>query len=176
MINDCCLTASEAKELFHYSAETGELIWKKSLNPRGPVGAVAGTMNDQGYIIIGVHGRLFRAHRIVYLMLTGSWPTHQVDHENGVRHDNREDNIRDTTCGGNNKNRALACDSISGHAGVNWDASRSKWMARIKVDGVQVYLGRFSNKKHAVRARVAAERKHGFHPNHGLRQSVRGER
>ena len=37
----------------------------------------------------------------------------------------------------------------------------------IKVNRKDIYLGRFDKFEDAVAARKKAERKHGFHPNHG---------
>jgi hypothetical protein len=57
--------------------------------------------------------------------------------------------------------------NTSGRTGVTWDKNHNKWMAKIKVDQKTVNLGRFSDFNDAVKAREAAEEKHGFSQRHG---------
>lgn len=42
--------------------------------------------------------------------------------------------------------------SSSKYKGVTWDKSRSKWVSHIRVDGKQIYLGRFDNEDDAAKA------------------------
>ena len=45
----------------------------------------------------------------------------------------------------------------SGVKGVRWDESRQKWQAYIQVQGQKKYLGRYTKKEDAVKARQVAE-------------------
>ena len=51
--------------------------------------------------------------------------------------------------------------------GVHWYKRYKKWRAFIRNKGKQVHLGYFDNVSDAVNARVEAEKKHNYHPNHG---------
>lgn len=45
----------------------------------------------------------------------------------------------------------------SGHKGVHWDESRSRWFAKININGTSLFLGRFKDFNDAVEARGKAE-------------------
>ena len=51
--------------------------------------------------------------------------------------------------------------------GVYYDKARRKYRAQIKVDGVNINLGRFVTLGEAVEVRKAAEVKYKFNANHG---------
>jgi hypothetical protein len=48
-------------------------------------------------------------------------------------------------------------NNTSGHVGVWWNKSANRWVARIKVSGKQIYLGKFKEYEDAVKARELAE-------------------
>ncbi|MBT8152725.1 HNH endonuclease [Epibacterium ulvae] len=90
-----------------------------------------------------------------------------VDHKNGDGLDNRRKNIRLVTAGDNMRNRRLNANNRSGVSGVCWDKGTRKWQAQIKVEGHMIYLGQFGELDDAIATRLAAEKEHGFHKNHG---------
>jgi len=106
------------------------------------------------------------AHRVIFAMANGWWPSGQIDHINGIRHDNRAINLRDVSRSENMKN-AASRKNTSGVMGVYWDSGRSKWAAHIAAPGVKRSLGRFDNIEDAIIARKMAEIQYGFHENHG---------
>jgi len=91
----------------------------------------------------------------------------QIDHINGDRCDNRLLNLRVVSPQVNAMNRSNRSDNTSGCLGVCWHPSTQKWRARIKVMGKQKSLGLFAEKIDAICARKDAEKKYGFHRNHG---------
>jgi hypothetical protein len=171
------LTQAILRELIDYDPETGVLTYR----PRGRewfksdrsckvwnirfAGKVAGGNCGYGYLKVGLDGRLIRAHRLIWLWMTGEWPENQIDHINHVRDDNRWANLRSVTQQENLKNRTVTRANTSGIPGVRRE--NKKWRAFIGVAGRLHYLGIFSEKDHAIAARHAAETKYGFHPNHG---------
>lgn len=159
------LTAKRARELLSYDPETGILRWRVR---RGPAraGTVTGCDDGKGYLVVGVGGRIYRAHRLAWLIRTGRWP-HEIDHINGVRDDNRWCNLREVVRQENGRNQRFRCTNTSGHIGVYWNKQCAKWQAYITVSGQANYLGVFDEIDEAVAARKAAEREHGFHENHG---------
>ena len=68
------LTVERLREALHYDPETGVFTW---LVDRGGVrkGSVAGCVNkakNQGYRLIGLGGRLYRAHLLAWLYTYGA--------------------------------------------------------------------------------------------------------
>lgn len=55
-----------------------------------------GSFDKDGYLIIKVKGRQFKAHRIVWLLTYGDFPKSELDHINRVRTDNRIENLRES--------------------------------------------------------------------------------
>lgn len=72
-------------------------------------------------------------------------PGMEVDHINGNIFDNRKANLRICTHQQNNWNKPTRRDSKTGLKGVNFDEARGKYQARIKINGKQLFLGRFSS-------------------------------
>ena len=90
-----------------------------------------------------------------------------IDHINGVKTDNRINNLRLVTRSINLQNASMRCHNTSGFNGVSWHKSTKKWRAQIRVDGKSIHLGVFSNKKDAIAARIKANIKYGFSERHG---------
>jgi hypothetical protein len=77
-----------------------------------------------------------------------------ADHANGNGLDNRDRNLRKASAAQQVANQGLRSDNTSGYRGVVWN--KGKWLARLKVDGKQRYLGRFDTPEAAARAWNAA--------------------
>lgn len=137
-------TQEELHRLFDYNPDTGVLTWKKKRGCKA-AGQAAGTRHTHGYRVIQVAGKRAYAHRLVWCYVTGEWPSLEIDHVNRVKDDNRILNLRESTRQQNQWNLPRRRDNTSGAVGVSWDASRSKWSARISVDGRTQHLGRFTD-------------------------------
>lgn len=55
-----------------------------------------GSLDKDGYIIIKVKGKQFKAHRIIWLLNYGNFPKTELDHINRKRTDNRIENLRES--------------------------------------------------------------------------------
>lgn len=155
------LASHELKRLLHYDPETGVFTRRVTTAPhRGRAGDVAGMTNDQGYRVIAVHSKQYRAHRLAWLYMTGEWPTGEVDHKNGVRDDNRWDNLRDvpTTINAQNKRRAMS-NNKTGLLGASWSEREQKFVARIKVGHKYRSLGQHDTAEAAHAVYVEAKRR-----------------
>lgn len=115
------------------------------------------------------HGAIFGvdalAHRVAWKIETGEEPD-QIDHIDGDRANNRFSNLRGVSSLENNRNAARHVDNISGHTGVR-ETKSGKWQAYITVDYREVMLGTYIEIDDAMAVRKDAERKYGFHENHG---------
>lgn len=172
--------AEYVRECLDYDPETGVLTWKQrpvSHFEGSPTraaehlcaiwnaryaGAPAGSVYVVGYLVVKVDDRPYLAHRLAWTLVTGAWPTQQIDHINRVRHDNRWVNLREVTHSENNQNQRMSRSNTSGHTGVYWHALTSKWRASIGLNNRQIHIGLFETLEEAVAARTAAKLK--YHP------------
>ena len=80
-----------------------------------------------------------------------------VDHINHNQLDNRKCNLRLVFDYENMWNQKVAKNNTSGVTGVYFDKNSNKWLALICVNGMNKYLGRYSNFEEAKKARKQAE-------------------
>jgi len=174
-------------KLLRYEPETGKLFWLprplEMFSDHG-IGAELNCRNwnrryanreafpcaspkgAKGYVQAQIFRGKYQAHRIIWKMVTGEEPD-QIDHISGIRADNRFSNLRAVSCAENKRNLGIDKRNKSGCTGVLWHKAAGKWWASIQKDGQRHNLGLYENLENAVRARKAAERRLGFHPNHG---------
>lgn len=167
--NKTHLSAEFVRSVLTYDPETGFFRWRrrsdrpKRWNTRY-AGSVAGQMSS-GYRCIQLESTCgaYRACRLAWLYMTGEWPADQIDHINGVRWDDRWENLRAADNSQNNANRGAQRNNQScGVRGVSFHALTGKWAARIKAKGVPYYLGLFPTVEEAAAAYAeAARRLHG---------------
>lgn len=146
------------REVLDYDPNTGLLHWKVRTAHRIQVGDLAGCWSSvHGYVLIGLRGRVYPAHRLAWFHYYGAWPSELLDHRNGVRSDNRIGNLREVSDAGNSQNRGMDRRNKSGFPGVSWDSQRGLWFASIAVGGKTRALGRHKTKEEAYRAYLAAK-------------------
>lgn len=172
------ITYEMARELVHYDPETGIVTWMPRPRERFASdlsfasfkatceGRPVGHISNTGYLATRLEQKMCLVHRLAWLWMTGEWPD-TIDHINHDQADNRWCNLRNVTVAENAKNGRLAKNNSSGVSGVSYSARDRRWMATIKANGRANHLGCFKTKSDAVRARKDAERRFGFHPNHG---------
>ena len=103
----------------NYDPDTGVFVWKAAFG-KAKIGAVAGTPSAKGYLVIGVQGRRFLAHRLAWMFVFGAMPNGQLDHIDGNPANNRIANLREATNSQNHGNRGPSRASTSGVKGVYW--------------------------------------------------------
>lgn len=137
------LTAETLRDILDYDPHTGVFTWLVKVGKKTRVGAAAGTVRPNGYCQICISYRLYLAHRLAWLWMTGEWPQNVIDHINLNGCDNRWNNLRLATISQNGANIRAPSHNTSGTKGVHWDNKRRKWIAQIKVNRKLIFLGRF---------------------------------
>ncbi len=134
-----------AQELFSYDPETGVLRW---LVHRGRVtaGSVAGTLDEKGYSRVTIDGCRYRAHCIIWLLMTGEWPPRGIDHEDTDESNNKWINLRLA----NKSQNAMNYTKESGTRGISFHKVLKVWQAYIKRLSKRKHLGCFADKQDAL--------------------------
>lgn len=92
------------------------------------------------YAATSVNGRHLYMHRLIL----GN-PSERVDHRDGDGLNNRRANLRTCSHAQNMANARLPERNQSGFRGVNWFPRDGVWVARIKFERRNRYLGRFDD-------------------------------
>lgn len=167
------------KECFEYDQFTGALVWKErppkhfdsietmnKWNGRFP-GKHAGRIHPEGYRRIMVDSQIFRAHRIIWKLVTGNDPAMGIDHRNENKSDNRWENLREASETQNKCNKGAQRDNSTGLKGVYFHKGRRKFTAEICMHGKKERLGYFDLAHDAHQAyTLAANRLHQDFANH----------
>lgn len=137
------------KELFEY--KDGQLIRRITTHYNSVAGDIAGSKTKTGYKIVSVKGKQYYIHRLVWIYHNGDIPKGiEIDHINGVRDDNRIENLRLVTHQENQFN-------LSKVKGYYKDSRRNKWYAKICINKKSKWLGYFDNMKDAKNAYLKAK-------------------
>jgi hypothetical protein len=161
-------TLSLFKEYLDYCPDTGIFFWKKSPVSWIPIGTEAGATTSNGYRVLSIKRQKYLSHRVAWFFITGEYPTKQIDHINHNRSDNSQCNLRLVTESENKRNQRLRADNKSGVCGVVWDKNSNSWKAQLRIDNVNMHLGRSKSFFEACCLRKSAELKYNFHENHGV--------
>lgn len=157
------LTQAELKSWLSYDPFTGIFVWVKKPNRRISIGSTAGSISttgrEVGRVYISINKKLYGAHRLAWMYMTGSNPKNQVDHINGNPSDNRFENLRDVPPVVNSQNlRKAGKLSSTGLLGAQKDSRRGGFVSAIKVKKKAIYLGSFDTAEAAHAAYVEAKR------------------
>ena len=158
MKSDYKITAKKLRELIEYDPISGQFIWRVSRKGGGTkAGYPAGRVRaHDGYIRLGINGARHFAHRLAWLYVYGEFPRNQIDHIDGIRHNNSIQNLREATGTQNLGNMSRPSHNSSGFKGVSWHKGAGKWRAYIKNKGRAIHLGHFDDAKLAHAAYLKA--------------------
>ncbi len=112
----------------------------------------ASRQSNTFYAVRSEHGRQIRMHRAVL----NAPPDLVVDHINHDGRDNTKRNLRSCTKAQNACNQRPQQGCSSAFIGVGRLKGTTKWYARIRDHGHQLWLGTFDDERAAARARDAA--------------------
>lgn len=158
----CGVFKWKERPLGHFATKRACSVWNSRFKNTSP-----GCIDAEGYSTFAVSGILLKAHRVAWILITKNWPEHDIDHINGIRHDNSFCNLRAVSRKENSQNQKKRQTNTSGCMGVTRRGSAEKWRVRISFNGKDIHIGDYGSLEEAVTARKQAEITYGYHENHG---------
>lgn len=142
------LSQEQLKVYLTYCPDTGLFTKNRYKDPRGRFwgGYKIGAKNVSGYIFITINKKQYLGHRLAWFYMTGEWPESQIDHINGVRTDNKIENLRKCSPMQNRHNVGITKTNKSGFKGVSWNKDIRKWTASVSINNKTKVLGYFYDK------------------------------
>ena len=150
---------------FVYDSETGLIAMRNE--PKKAIGAARASRGGNRYIRIKVFRTHIAAHRLAWRLITGSWPSGEIDHVDGNTLNNKRENIRNVPRTINQRNQKRNCRNTTGVCGVV--RYGQKFRASFKINDKKQHLGTFERIGDAEEALKRARSQHGFSPDHGKR-------
>lgn len=159
------MSDDELREKLYFDPLTNRICWKVA-HPPYPVGQpVYALQKKNGYRIVRLKRVNFMEHRLIWFFVHGAWPKNGLDHKNGIKDDNRPDNLRDVTTTVNNQNRRVARSNKHGDTplGVTYlrflkKPKTKKFRASISIGGKDKFLGKFHTPEEAHQCYLDAKR------------------
>lgn len=105
------------KKYFTYDAKSGKMNRTDRRNSNG-------SFDKDGYLILKVKGKQYKAHRIAWFLYYGKFPENVIDHINRKKSDNRIVNLRDVDQEINVKNTEGVVNKDTGVVGVHFDKTK----------------------------------------------------
>lgn len=139
------LTQEIVKEWLTYDPESGVFTLNKKTHSRDntrDLNTPLGYKDGRGYIHFSFLGKKYKAHRLAWFYVFGKWPAVNIDHINGIRHDNRICNLREATALENSFNRHT-CNSKTGHRGVYESKNKNNKVVGYIAQYDKTHLGYF---------------------------------
>ncbi len=152
------IPVSLLRKLISYNSETGSCVWlprDPGMFENGPkqtrehickkwntrfAGKEVGCDDKDGYRVASVFGVYLKAHRMVWALVMGEWPTGEIDHDDTDTANNRWENLRDASRQQNSANKVKYANNTSGLKRVSWSKTMQKWESRIEAGGKNVVL------------------------------------
>ena len=119
------LTYDQLVEELHYDQITGIFTRKKSCKGRKE-NAIVGSKRKDGYLTTSFRRKFFYIHRLAWFYIYKEWPNGLIDHINGIKSDNRIDNLRDVDFLTNATNHSKKPNSITGYVGIYKDETTKR--------------------------------------------------
>jgi len=132
------LTQEQLKIILLYIPTTGEWFWKKAVSKKIKVGRKAGTIDGNGYLIIGIYGKREYLHLLAHLYMTGKWPKDEIDHKDRNRANCKWDNIREATSAQNKCNKQVQSNNKLGIKNIYFDNQSQRYCVNIQYENTRV--------------------------------------
>ena len=152
------ITSNRLREVFDYSHDTGLFTRKIDSGKRWKAGQQAGSIHrHNGYVVIGIDGYNYFAHRLVWLYVYDQFPDLDIDHIDGDKTNNKLSNLRCVSKSTNLQNQKKSQKgSFSGLLGAY--PSGKRWRALIAIDHKTICIGSFATKEEAHQAYLTKKR------------------
>jgi len=163
-----------ALEIFNYDPDTGIVRWAdhiprkyfdsdqgyKVVNGRN-AGKVIGNMDSGGYLQVRWKNTAYILHRIIWLMMTGDWPSEHIDHIDHVRTNNRFKNLRDIP---KEHNNAHKLSNKSGYSDIFYQDRNTNrpWLVQVFSKGKYLTQRSFAELQDAIDHRDAIRKSAGL--------------
>lgn len=131
-------TQCEVRKTFDYDGQ--HLI-------RLSTGKKTGCLRKHGYVTLTFRGNTWYAHRLIFIWCHGYCPD-VIDHINGIRSDNRIENLRHSDY---SRNAANSWNPKGANPFRGVYRHRSKYVAEASKNGIKEYLGIFDTAEEAHR-------------------------
>ena len=145
------MTREEKCKLF---IERGYTYDPENGNIYNKLGKALNATHSQGYVCMGTDLNKktikLRGHHFAWYYIYDNCNINQIDHINGVTHDNRIVNLRNVTPNQNQWNRTRA-------KGYCFYKNSNKWKAQIQLNNKNTHLGYFNTEQEARNAYLAAK-------------------
>lgn len=157
------MTEEELNSIKENFTQEGGILYK--------CGKRVGNTFGRGYRRFYFKGRSYLEHRVIYYLAYGIWPgAKKVDHINGIRDDNRPENLRLVSQGENLRSFAMwSGRTTSKYRGVSLykkpDSTFRAWRAKITINGASYHLGYYTSEEEAALAYNYKAMELGFHPS-----------
>lgn len=157
------------RPIHHFPDLRAMRIWNTKYSGKIAVGSV----KKNGYIYFSFSKKNIAAHRLAWYFHNGSCdPKMEIDHRNGIRNDNRIENLRLSTSNNNQHNKPMQKNNSSGFKNVVWNKRCGKWQVKLRSTGKDYHIGLFDDINKANEAAIIARSKiHDSYANHGEFQS-----
>jgi len=124
----------------------GKLYWKTPRGRKIKVGDRAGHLQQSGYWAINIDKKLYKEHRVVFLMHHGYLPKY-IDHIDGDKLNNKVENLRPCTNSENAMNQKISSRNSLGVKNVSFHKPLKKYKVQIQLDGKDIHIGYFDDLK-----------------------------
>jgi hypothetical protein len=161
------MSIGDIRDLINYDPMNGVLTAKVNFSGR-QAGSVIGSQTWQGYYAFSLFGKKCFAHRLAWLLHYGEWPSMSIDHINGIKTDNRIENLRLCSLSQNQFNKPTPKNNQTGVKGVHFSKRDKKYVAGVQVNGKFRSAGRYNDLESAKQAVMKLrEELAGEFANHG---------
>jgi hypothetical protein len=132
------LTKEYLHQVFEY--KDGHLYWKIN-KQKIRAGNKAGTIDYlRPYVRIALNGKRYQEHHLIWFMFNGKLPK-QIDHINGIKNDNRIENLR--VC--NHSQNQFNTKPRNLYKNVSFYKKIGKWQVQIKINQKTLHFGYFAD-------------------------------
>lgn len=143
-------SVSILRSLLRYDPIAGSLFCQKT--------GARGSLTTKGYIQFTFLGINWKAHRLIWALVTGEDPgKDEIDHRNGRGSDNSWGNLRRACRSEQTINSRLSSRNTSTVKGVHLIKTRGIYSVKISKDKIGYHLGEFASLEDAATTRLMAE-------------------